>query len=239
MITEARLQMITMEQLSSYLNYRFSYMEDKKKSKQYYDIFQGFQFLSKCHYDLEQSLHFLVRNRLSNVAYNRNRLNLLPVLVLKTYNDVSQHRRNICPSLIEYKKNVTENVMEDVLQPDGSNKTKMVEKIVEKTVGVYCDLGESLVITVLRLLKANWDKVFINDLDQNLVISLRTGLDAAGDQKQYHQRSQRNIDTSHLLSIMYVVNVIFVQYPYQGKYLIMFHLQAGFSNIKFFILPKF
>jgi len=214
-ITEAQLQMISLEQLAAYLCYRFLYMQYKKKAKQYYDVFHGFDFTSKPKYNVEQSLHFCVRNRLSQVAYNRNRLNLLPVLVLMPYNNVSQHRRFICPKLEEYQINVIEEEMQEVMQPDGSIKATMAEKAVSKSVGVFCNLGQALEITMQRLLKSNWEVIFSKDL-RNLVLSIRTGLDAAGDQKQYHQRSQRNMDTSHLLSIMYVTNEVFAPVPKQG-----------------------
>ena len=59
-ITEARLQMISLEQLATYLAYRFLYMGDKKKSKTYYEVFLGFDFTSKPKYNVEQSLHFFV-----------------------------------------------------------------------------------------------------------------------------------------------------------------------------------
>ena len=132
------------------------------------------------------------------------------------YNDVAKHRRFVCPQLSEYKTKLAEEEIHEEQEPDGSIKTTIVKKTVDKSVGVFCDLGQALEITMQRLLKAHWELIFAKDL-RNLVLSIRTGLDAAGDQKQYHQRSQRNIDTSHLLSIMYVTNEVFAPLPNQGQ----------------------
>ena len=106
---------------------------------------------------------------------------LLRHISISPYYLLSHLRTQICPDLHPY--------------PVG------VEK--DNAVGIYSLLSNQLKCDFMRMLKYSENSLGL--LDRNCCLKVPGGLDCAGDQKEYQQRSQLGLDTTHLENGSYVI----------------------------------
>lgn len=81
----------------------------------------------------------------------------------------------------------------------------------ENAIGIYANLSEELLLHFLRLLRFDGD--FLEQVDSNCCLKVLGGLDCAGDEREYQQRSQLSLDTSHVENGSYVLASIHVVTP--------------------------
>ena len=138
----------------------------------------------KPHMDLESGFHIQVRYKLSRIKWINLGFMLHKHVLPPPYQLLAAHRIRICPLLFKY--------------PIGANK--------DTVTGVYASLSEELILHFLRLLQ--FEGNFLESVKENCCLKVLGGLDCAGDQSEYQQRSQLNIDTSHVENGSYCLTSI-------------------------------
>ena len=79
--------------------------------------------------------------------------------------------------------------------------------------GIFANLGEAIQIVIQRMLQfggSEWLPCCVKDDSQcaNVVAKIHCSGDGRGDEKQYTQRSQVDLDTSHVISFVFTVTDI-------------------------------
>ena len=126
------------------------------------------------------------RNNLSRVRYTHLRLQLLKHVKMQPYSFLSELKMSLCPPLYPWPADCE----------------------AEQQRGVYADLGEAILIVVRRMIQfdSDWLPSCRKGGGQkcaNVVATIHISGDGRGDEKQYSQRSQIPLDTSHVLSFVF------------------------------------
>ena len=128
------------------------------------------------------------RNNLSRVRYINLRLQLLKHVRLQPYSFLSELRMSLCPPLHPWPANCDANLQR----------------------GLYADLGEAILTVVKRMIQ--FDSGWLPSCSKgggqkcaNVVATIHVSGDGRGDEKQYGQRSQIPLDTSHVLSFVFSI----------------------------------
>ena len=171
----AEIQKVELYQYAGYLIQRDNYQKNRKLAKIGTELFTGnLDVLIKPNVSLEECFHILVRNKLDRVKYTNlcsvmhKHVSMIPYYLL------SRHKMEICPPLYPY--------------PPGASQEAMT--------GTFCKLEEALVSQMLRLIRFEGD--FLEDLETSCCLKIVAGMDNAGDEKEYQQRSQVQLNTSHV-----------------------------------------
>ena len=128
------------------------------------------------------------RNNIGRAKFTNIRLQLLRHVKLQPYGLLSELRRAICPALHPW--------------PPGSDLADQR--------GVYANLGTAVKQVLHRMVQYgghSWLPSCSKDGGQcaNLVATIHCSGDGRGDEKQYGQRSQAEMDTSHVMSFVFSV----------------------------------
>ena len=128
------------------------------------------------------------RNNLSRGRYTGLRLQLLKHVRLQPYSFLSELRMSLCPPLHPWPADCEASLQR----------------------GVYADLGEAILSVVKRMIE--FDPKLLPSCRQgegqkcsNVVATVHISGDGRGDEKQYAQRSQIPLDTSHALSFVFSI----------------------------------
>ena len=191
-----------MHQYAGYLIQRENYQKNRQLAKIGGELFKGNpEILLKPHVTLEECLHILVRNKLDKVKYYNLRAVLSKHVSMVPYHLLSKHRTNICPPTYPY--------------PPGAS--------LDTLTGIFSCLEESLVAQLLRLIQ--FDGEFLAKVNRSCCLKVIGGMDNAGDEKEYQQRSQVNLKTSHVENGSFIISSI--------------HLETGLDNVKDSEVEKF
>ena len=128
------------------------------------------------------------RNNIGRARFTNIRLQLLRHVKLQPYGFLSELRRSICPALHPW--------------PPGS-------ELADQR-GVYADLGTAVRQVLQRMVQYggdSWLPSCSTDGGQcaNLVATVHCSGDGRGDERQYGQRSQAELDTSHVMSFVFSI----------------------------------
>ena len=134
--------------------------------------------------DLDSGFHIQVRYKLSKIKWINLGFILHKHVKIPSFQVLSAHRVSICPQLYKFPRE---------------------EQDVPIT-GSFANLTEELVLHFCRLLQ--FEGHFLESIRENCCIKILGGLDCAGDQKEYQQRSQLNIETSHVENGSYCLTSI-------------------------------
>ena len=136
------------------------------------------------------------RNNLSRGRYTGLRLQLLKHVRLQPYAFLSELRMSLCPPLYPWPADCEANLQR----------------------GVYADLGEAILTVVRRMIE--FDSKLLPSCSHgegqtcaNVVATIHISGDGRGDEKQYSQRSQITLDTSHALSFVFSIPTISLALP--------------------------
>ena len=147
---------------------------------------QKFEVEPRATMDLESGFHIQVRYKFSKIKWINLGFILFKHVKIPSFHLLSAHRIKICPELFKYPSEAHD----------------------EPVKGVFANLGEMMVLHFLRLLQ--FDGSFLETVKENCCIKAFGGLDCAGDQKEYQQRSQLNMETSHVENGSYCMTSIHV-----------------------------
>ena len=145
-------------------------------------------------------LWLTARNNISKARYVNMRLALLKHVKLAPYSFLRELRMAITPQLHTWPLNCAP----------------------EEQRGVYAELGEAIRIVVQRMIQFGsgaWMPCCNHEGNScsNLVAKIHCSGDGRGDEKQYSQRSQTGMDTSHVLSFVFTVSSIAQSLPVDEK----------------------
>ena len=174
-------------QAVGYLLHRQYYNEDKRLASLGRDLFQG-NTNPSAGVPVLDCLWILARNNLGKLRYTNLRLQLLKHVKLKPYSYLSDLKLAIAPQLHPW--------------PQGSDQS--VQR------GVYADLGEAVCKVLQRMIRyggSEWIPSCTREGSRcaNLIATVHCSADGRGDEKQYNQRSQVDMDTSHVMSFVFSI----------------------------------
>ena len=177
---------ITVAQGAGYFIQRYYYNSNKILAKLGNELFKGEADIKVVpELSVELGFHFVERFRMSRQKYTNLRILLLPYVIFPPYNKISDLRLFICPQITAYPTQ------------EGLSKC-----------GVVADLGDCLRKNVSR--KIQFAPSFIPPCNcvifcqcKNLAVKVVGCADGRGDEKQWAQKSQVHLDTSHAFSLLY------------------------------------
>lgn len=182
---------ITFAQAVGYLLFRHHWNLDKGIARLGAQLF-GCKHPSKVsEVDPLKCLWLVSRNNISRARYTNMRLVLLSDVRLPPFSFLSELRMSFTPQLHTYP----------------------VDCDPAKQRGVFANLGEAIQIVMQRMLQfggSQWLPCCDKKGSQcaNVVAKIHCSGDGRGDEKQYSQRSQVNLDTSHVNSFVFTVTSI-------------------------------
>ena len=173
-VAEAELQGTSVTQLLALLMYRANYNLNHKLALEMKKLFDGEEVSTKV--DLELALHLTERLKLGKGRYRHMRMLLRPHASFPDYSAVFSLWRSFCPTILLY-----------------SNEGQVV--------GVFVHLEAALQSHIQRLVKSA--SFQLEEVNCSLAVNVTIGIDSRGDEKEYLQKSQVSIDTTHSTSILY------------------------------------
>ena len=178
---------ISLSQAVGYLLHRHFYNQDKRLASLGRDLFHG-KTNPAAGVPVLDCLWILARNNLGRLRYTNLRLQLLKHVKLKPYSYLSDLKLAIAPQLFPW--------------PQGGDQS--VQR------GVYADLGEAVCKVLQRMIRyggSDWIPSCAKEGSRcaNLVATVHCSADGRGDEKQYNQRSQVDMDTSHVMSFVFSI----------------------------------
>lgn len=188
---------ITLAQGAGYLLFRHYWNVDKGIARLGAELFGGSRHPSQVsEVDPLKCLWLVSRNNISRARYTNLRLVLLKHVRLQPFSFLSELRMSFTPQLHPYPVDC-----DPAMQR-----------------GVFVNLGEAVRIVMQRMIQfggSEWLPCCDREGSQcaNVVAKIHCSGDGRGDEKQYSQRSQVDLDTSHVLSFVFSIPRISLALP--------------------------
>ena len=181
-VAEAQSLMVTPTALMAYLMYRLNYNSRRDFATSMFKVFKEDEWFTES-VGLEKALALVERRRLGKSGYRYLKKHLSPHGVkLPSYTDVSTLRSTlVSPTLMAYYSHSGQ------------------------AIGVTTNFPSSLQATLRRMIQAGLAD-FLSAANCSLVASVTVGFDGRGGEKEYAQRSQIKITSTHSLSCLYTMS---------------------------------
>ena len=181
---DAQKQGVSTTQLLALHMYRENYNTNRDLAILSYKIYKKEDLKKPKFVDPERALHLSERLKLGRGRYTDLKILMKNFVTLPTYAEVSLLRRAYSPKLKPF-----------------FNQDNQV-------VGICSDMKESLQCHIQRMIQSGDIGSWIDNVETSLLVKVTVGMDGRGKEKEYKQRCQVSISTTHSFSITYFISDI-------------------------------